>query len=89
MAKDYLHPKLRNSLLRGDAPAPVDLQGPGPFQLPLLLRVESILEGPPLELRLETESGQEVRVHLTAEAAEVLRSSLVVLKKRREGASGE
>lgn len=86
MTEGPLPPKVRNKLLRSADPYHLDLQGPGPFQLPLLVRLESILAEPQIEIRLETESGQEVRLRLSAEAAEALRSSLTVEKKRREGA---
>lgn len=86
MTNKPLPPGLRNKLLRGDEPLHIDLQGPGPFQLPLLVRVESILAAPHLEIRLETESGQEVRIHLTEIAFEILRQMLNAEKQHREGA---
>jgi hypothetical protein len=56
------------------APLPFvyDLPGPGPFQLPLLTRVGPMsvpeTEGR-LEIRLDTERGQEIRIPLTEDAA--------------------
>ncbi len=77
--------ELRNKLQRSDKPLLADLQGPGPFLLPPLTNVESILEFDRggIEIRLETESAQEVRVQLTAEAASMLQMMLVVHERRQ------
>ena len=54
--KPDLPPELLNKLLRRNEPLLADLQGPGPFQLPLLVKVEGAAQAAPghLEIRLET-----------------------------------
>ena len=77
--------ELRNKLQRFDEPLMADLRGPGPFQLPLLTKVESILafgKGG-IEIRLETKSAQEVRVRLTEKAASTLQTILTVHESKK------
>ena len=76
---------LRNKLQRSREPLLADLQGPGPFLLPLLTNVESILEFDKggIEIRLETKSAQEVRIQLTEEAASTLQMTLTVHESRK------
>ena len=65
---------LRHKLMRSKTPQIAQLEGPGPFQLPLLTAVEGVV---PLTQRrvgieLETESAQAVHIVLTEQAASVL-----------------
>jgi hypothetical protein len=78
MAKDDLPPQVRNKLMRWPEPMIADLQGPGPFQLPLLSSTVSAtgLDMGGLEIRLETELGQEVRLRLTENAWSMLSTIL-------------
>lgn len=75
-------PELLGRLFRSDEPVVVKLTGPGPFRLPLLRKLEAAHVRPAegrIEMRLETESGQAVRLILTDEAAadvlDILRSA--------------
>ena len=77
--------ELRNKLLRSDEPLMADLRGPGPFQLPLLTKVEPILafRSGGIEIRLETKSAQEVRLRLTEKAASTLQTILAVHESKK------
>ena len=90
--KPDLPPEVLNKLMRRDKPLLADLRGPGPFQLPLLTRVESIL-GPldkgHLEIRLETESRQAVRIVLTEEAGAILNDLLRAHYSRQAELAGK
>ena len=80
-----LPPNVRNKLFRSKQPLVVDLQGPGPFQLPLLSKLESLRPRTAgrLEIRLATESGQGVLVVLTEKAAAALHVILGTEFERR------
>lgn len=89
MSRD-LPPKVRNKLGRWPQPMLVELQGPGPFQLPLLTtaRAANVSDSGGIELELETEYGQAVQIVLTAEAAAIVRSLLSSDAARRKSTSG-
>ena len=78
--KPQLPPNFLNKLRRSSEPMIADLQGPGPFQLPLLTEVEGVMKVPPgqTEIRLETEKAQAVHLVLTEQAASVLYDFLKV-----------
>jgi hypothetical protein len=60
------------SLFQAKEPAFFELQGPGPFEFPRLSKLVSKAgqsSKGQVQLRLETERGQEVRISLTEEAA--------------------
>ncbi len=83
--KPGLPPEVLNKLQRSDEPLFADLKGPGPFQLPLLTKVESILAfgRGGIEIRLETKSAQEVRLRLTEKAASTLQTILAVHESKK------
>ena len=90
--KPKLPPEVLNKLMRSNEPMLADLQGPGPFQLPLLTNVESTV-GPDgaghVEIRLETQSAQEVRIVLTQEAALKLHVLLrAIFRAEQDAAKG-
>ncbi len=89
MSRD-LPPKVRNKLDRWPQPMLVELQGPGPVQLPLLTTAGTayVSDSGRIELELETEYGQAVQIVLTAEAAATLRSFLNAEVARRKLTSG-
>ncbi len=69
--KPELPPKVWNKLMRSKKPHVADLQGPGPFQLPLLTAIEAVtqLTQGRVGIELETETAQAVRILLTEQAA--------------------
>ncbi len=81
-----------NRLTRRETPLIAELQGPGPFQLPLLTTVDSLLARGTghLELRLETELAQEVRIVLTEEVGAAVHRLLgAEFARQAEGAKGK
>ena len=81
-------PKARylvNRAAQANAPHIILLQGPGPFQLPRLGSDVNYLalESGAIEIRLETELGQGVRIILPELGAATLRSLLVAAFRRR------
>ncbi len=76
--KPKLPPKIWNKLMRSKKPQIAQLEGPGPFQLPLLTAIEGVtqLKQGRVGIELETESAQAVRILLTEQAASVLRDLL-------------
>jgi len=76
---------------QANAPHIILLQGPGPFQLPRLGSDVNYLalESGAIEIRLETELGQGVRIILPELGAATLRSLLVAEFQRRKAARGE
>ena len=65
---------LRHKLMRSKTPQIAQLEGPGPFQLPLLTAVEGVvpLTQGRVGIELETESAQAVHIVLTEQAASAL-----------------
>jgi len=76
---------LVNRAAQANAPHIILLQGPGPFQLPRLGSDVNYLalESGAIEIRLETELGQGVRIILPELGAATLRSLLVAAFRRR------
>ena len=72
--KPELPPKVWNKLMRSKKPHVADLQGPGPFQLPLLTAIEGVtqLTQGRVGIELETKSAQAVRILLTEQVASEL-----------------
>ena len=72
--KPKLPPKIWNKLMRSKKPHIAQLEGPGPFQLPLLTAIEGVtqLTQGRLGIELETETAQAVRILLTEQTASVL-----------------
>ena len=69
-----LPPKIWNKLMRSKTPHIAQLEGPGPFQLPLLTVVEGVVQltRGRVGIELGTEIAQGVRILLTEQAASVL-----------------
>ncbi len=69
-----LPPKIWNKLMRSRKPQIAQLQGPGPFQLPLLTAIEGVtqLKRGRVGIELGTETAQGVRILLTEQAASEL-----------------
>jgi hypothetical protein len=86
--KKLLPPHLVNRLSQADAPQMILLRGPGPFQLPRLGTDVNFLalESGAIEIRLETELGQGVRIILSEFGAATLRSLLAMEFERRKAA---
>ncbi len=69
--KPKLPPKVWNKLMRSKKPLIADLQGPGPFQLPLLTAIEGVMQLTQgrVGIELATETAQGVRILLTEQVA--------------------
>ncbi len=72
--KPELPPKIWNKLMRSKTPRIAQLEGPGPFQFPLLTAIEGVMQLTQgrVGIELETESAQAVRILLTEQAASAL-----------------
>ncbi len=72
--KPTLSPKIWNKLMRSKKPHIAQLEGPGPFQLPLLTAIEGVtqLTQGRVWIELGTETAQGVRILLTEQAASEL-----------------
>ncbi len=72
--KPKLPPEILNKLMRSKTPQIAQLEGPGPFQLPLLTAIEGVVQLTQgrVGIELETKSAQAVRILLTEQVASEL-----------------
>ena len=81
--------EFRNKVQSADKVLLAHLRGQGPFLLPIMTKVESILEFDKdgIEIRLETKSGKKVRIQLTAESVYTLQMMMAVYESRKTSAA--